>query len=141
MCQSWAKVDLLDRFGARSIHSVGVTARDGAAVSRARLARIRTTPAGRMGGAGRAGGRRDGVPGLGGVGFRAAIAHWLYQNQAWWRVWLRPDGFQAQLVLVGLWLVALLCYWWPRRLQPRVVGLTTVRDHGADRRCRSPPPR
>ena len=51
---------------------------------------------------------------------------WLYQSQAWWRVWLRPAGYQAQLVLVGLWLSTLFCYWWPRRLQPRMVGLTSV---------------
>jgi Trk K+ transport system NAD-binding subunit len=30
------------------------------------------------------------------------------------------------LVLVALWLVALLCYWWPRRLRSQAVGLTTV---------------
>jgi hypothetical protein len=51
---------------------------------------------------------------------------WLYQDQAWWRVWLRPGEFQAQLVLVGLWLAVLFCYWWPRRLQPQLVSLTTV---------------
>jgi hypothetical protein len=28
--------------------------------------------------------------------------------------------------LVALWLVALLCYWWPRRLQTQAVGLATV---------------
>ncbi len=51
---------------------------------------------------------------------------WLTVNQVWWRVWLRPGGYQAQLVLVGLWLTTLFCYWWPRRQQPRMVGLTSV---------------
>lgn len=52
--------------------------------------------------------------------------HWLYLDQSWWRVWLRPGGYQAQVVLVGLWLATLLCYWWPRRLQPQVASLITV---------------
>ena len=52
--------------------------------------------------------------------------HWLYLDQSWWRVWLRPGDYQAQVVLVGLWLVTLICYWWPRRLQPRLVSLMTV---------------
>jgi hypothetical protein len=52
--------------------------------------------------------------------------HWLYLDQSWWRVWLRPAGFQAQFVLVGLWLAALFCYWWPRRLQPQLVSLIAV---------------
>jgi hypothetical protein len=30
------------------------------------------------------------------------------------------------LALIGVWLVALACYWWPRRLQRQVVGLTIV---------------
>lgn len=51
---------------------------------------------------------------------------WLYVNDAWWRVWLRPGEYPAQLMLAGLWLATLLCYWWPRRLHKRVVGLTTV---------------
>lgn len=51
---------------------------------------------------------------------------WLYVSNAWWRVWLRPGEYPAQFVLAGLWLAALLCYWWPRRLHQRVVGLTTV---------------
>jgi hypothetical protein len=51
---------------------------------------------------------------------------WLYVNNAWWRFWLRPGEYPAQFVLVGLWLATLLCYWWPRRLHQRVVGLTTV---------------
>jgi hypothetical protein len=51
---------------------------------------------------------------------------WLYLSQAWWRVLLRPGNVEAPLCLVVLWLLALLCYWWPRRLQPQTVGLTTV---------------
>jgi hypothetical protein len=51
---------------------------------------------------------------------------WLAANDVWWRVWLRPGAVQAQLALVGLWLATWLCYWWPRRLQQHVVGLTTV---------------
>ena len=94
-------------------------------MSGARLARVRTTL--------RAAWVVPVVPAVAVTGYlawgawvSARDAHWLYQNQAWWRVWLRPDGFQAQLVLVGLWLTALFCYWWPRRLQPTVVGLTIV---------------
>ncbi|HEV3066441.1 MAG TPA: hypothetical protein VGY50_01275 [Streptosporangiaceae bacterium] len=56
----------------------------------------------------------------------AADRQWLYRDQDWWRVWLRPGNAAAPLVLAGLWLVALLCYWWPRRLQRQVVGLTIV---------------
>ena len=51
---------------------------------------------------------------------------WLYQAQVWWRVWLRPGTSLSPLVFVALWLAALLCYWYPRRLQPQVVGITTV---------------
>ena len=56
----------------------------------------------------------------------ARDTHWLYLSQAWWRVWLRPGGYSTQAVLVGLWLTTLFCYWWPRRLQPRMVGLISV---------------
>ena len=56
----------------------------------------------------------------------AADRRWLYQTAAWWRVWLRPGYLAAPLVFAGLWLVALLCYWYPRRLAPQVVGITTV---------------
>ena len=56
----------------------------------------------------------------------AADWHWLYQTQAWWRVWLRPGYVVGPLVFAGLWLAALLCYWYPRRLTPQVVGITTV---------------
>ena len=56
----------------------------------------------------------------------AANSRWLYLTQAWWRTWLRPGHVEAPLALAVLWLAALLCYWWPRGLQPRVVGLTIV---------------
>jgi len=57
----------------------------------------------------------------------AADRSWLYRDQDWWRVWLRPEDAGAPLVLAGLWLVALLGYWWPRRLQrQQLVGLTIV---------------
>jgi len=55
----------------------------------------------------------------------AADRQWLYRDQAWWRVCLRPGNVVVPLALVGLWLVALVCYWWPRRLR-RQVGLTIV---------------
>jgi hypothetical protein len=56
----------------------------------------------------------------------AADSRWPYLTHVWWRVWLRPGNVAAPMVLVALWLVALLCYWWPRRLQSQAVGLTTV---------------
>ncbi len=56
----------------------------------------------------------------------AADRPWLTQTQAWWRVCLRPGNFAAPLVFAALWLVALLCYWYPRRLMPQAVGITTV---------------
>jgi hypothetical protein len=56
----------------------------------------------------------------------AADREWLYRDQVWWRAWLRPDNAAVPLVLAALWLVALVCYWWPRRLQRQVVGLTIV---------------
>jgi hypothetical protein len=56
----------------------------------------------------------------------AADRHWLYLSHVWWRAWLRPGNLHAPLALVTLWLVALLCYWWPRRLQPQAVGLAIV---------------
>jgi hypothetical protein len=51
---------------------------------------------------------------------------WLRLSNAWWRVGLRPGANGTILVVVGLWLATLACYWWPRRLQPRVVGLAIV---------------
>ena len=56
----------------------------------------------------------------------AADRNWLYQTGAWWRVWLRPGYLPGPLAFVGLWLAALLCYWYPRRLTPQVVGIATV---------------
>ncbi len=56
----------------------------------------------------------------------AADRPWLTQTQAWWRVCLRPGNFAAPLVFAALWLVALLCYWYPRRLMAQVVGITAV---------------
>lgn len=61
-----------------------------------------------------------------GAWFSAADRHWLYQSQAWWRVWLRPGYAAVPLVFAGLWLMALLCYWYPRRLTPQAVGITTL---------------
>src|SRR5690348_11576681 len=56
----------------------------------------------------------------------ATDRQWLYRDQAWWRVCLRPGYVVLPGVLVGVWLVALACFWWPRRLQRQVVGLTIV---------------
>ncbi len=56
----------------------------------------------------------------------AADRHWLYQTEAWWRILLRPGYVLGPLAFVALWLAALLCYWYPRRLTPQVVGITTV---------------
>jgi hypothetical protein len=51
---------------------------------------------------------------------------WLYTGHAWWRGWLQPGDIRAPLVFAALWLLALPCYWWPRRRQHQVVGLTIV---------------
>jgi len=99
---------------------------DGEAVIRTRLARHRVTR--------RAAWVPPAVFGAAVTGYlawgawvSAADSRWLYLTRAWWRVGLRPGNVLAPLALAGLWLVALLCYWWPRRLQPQaVVGLTTV---------------
>ena len=56
----------------------------------------------------------------------AADRAWLYASAAWWRTALQPGALRVPLVFAALWLLALLSYWWPRRLQPRVVGITTV---------------
>jgi hypothetical protein len=76
------------------------------------------------------------VPALAGAGLTAYLAWgawvsaadqmWPYQDQAWWRVWLRPGNAGAPLVLLAMWLVALVCYWWPRKPQRQVAGLTVV---------------
>ena len=51
---------------------------------------------------------------------------WPYLGQAWWRAGLRPDNDRTLLAVAAVWLVALTCYWWPRKLMTAVVGLTTV---------------
>jgi hypothetical protein len=56
----------------------------------------------------------------------AADPRWLTLTGAWWREWLRPGDNALLLAGTGLWLAALACFWWPRRLQPRTVGLVTV---------------
>jgi hypothetical protein len=56
----------------------------------------------------------------------AADRAWLYASAAWWRTGLQPGAIRVPLVFVALWLLALISFWWPRRLQPRVVGITTV---------------
>ena len=48
---------------------------------------------------------------------------WLYLDQEWWRVWLRPQDDGVLLVVSFLWLLASLTYWWPRRREPESVGL------------------
>ena len=56
----------------------------------------------------------------------AADPAWLHASAAWWRAALQPGALRVPLVFAALWLLALISYWWPRRLQPRVVGITTV---------------
>ena len=51
---------------------------------------------------------------------------WPYLGHAWWRAGLRPDSNRTLLAVAAVWLLALVCYWWPRKLMPAVVGLTTV---------------
>jgi hypothetical protein len=51
---------------------------------------------------------------------------WLAISHVWWRVLLRPGDNRVILVVVALWLATLACYGWPRRLQPRTVGLAFV---------------
>ena len=56
----------------------------------------------------------------------AADPRWLRASPAWWRAALEPGALRVPVVFAALWLLALLSYWWPRKLQPRVVGITTV---------------
>ncbi len=56
----------------------------------------------------------------------AADRAWLHASHAWWRTALQPGDLGVPLIFAALWLLALLSYWWPRRLQARVVGITTV---------------
>jgi len=51
---------------------------------------------------------------------------WLYLGHTWWRVALRPASDQTLLAAVAVWFAALVCFWWPRKRAPAVVGLTTV---------------
>jgi hypothetical protein len=51
---------------------------------------------------------------------------WPYLSPVWWRTWLQPASDRTLLVAIAVWLVAWLCYWWPRRLQPPLVGMATV---------------
>jgi hypothetical protein len=51
---------------------------------------------------------------------------WPYLGHAWWRNWLQPDSQRTLLVAVGIWLVAWVCYWWPRRLLASLVTMATV---------------
>ena len=100
--------------------------RVGVTVITTRRARIRPTRRATSGGAGSSLGSVVTGYLAWGAWVSAADRHWLYQTQAWWRVWLRPGYVPGLLVFVGLWLAALLFYWYPRRLTPQVVGITTV---------------
>ena len=51
---------------------------------------------------------------------------WPYQGHTWWRVALRPASDQTLLAAIAVWFAALVCFWWPRKRAPAVVGLTTV---------------
>jgi Trk K+ transport system NAD-binding subunit len=51
---------------------------------------------------------------------------WLYWDQQWWRIWLRPGSDGPLVVVVVLWLAAAALYWWPRRRRPQEVGLIIV---------------
>jgi hypothetical protein len=51
---------------------------------------------------------------------------WLRHSHDWWLVILQPQNNWAILATVLLWLAALVCYWWPRRLRAQTVGLTIV---------------
>ena len=51
---------------------------------------------------------------------------WTSHGHVWWRSALRPDDDGAILTAAAVWLLALICYWWPRRRAPAVVGLTAV---------------
>ena len=51
---------------------------------------------------------------------------WPYLGHTWWRVALRPAGDQTLLAAIAVWFAALVCFWWPRKRAPALVGLTTV---------------
>ncbi len=52
--------------------------------------------------------------------------HWLYIDQAWWRILLRPQQDLTLACTAALWLGGLACFWWPRRWQDRLIGLIVV---------------
>ena len=56
----------------------------------------------------------------------AADQRWFSVPLAWWRAPLQPGSIAVPLVFLALWLVALIGYWWPRRLQPQAIGLTAA---------------
>ena len=56
----------------------------------------------------------------------AADQRWFSAPLAWWRAPLQPGSIAVPLVFLALWLVALIGYWWPRRLQPQAIGLTAA---------------
>ena len=51
---------------------------------------------------------------------------WPYAGHAWWRSWLQPDSQRTLLAVIGIWLLAWVCYWWPRRLLASLVTMATV---------------
>jgi hypothetical protein len=48
----------------------------------------------------------------------------FFRSHLWLHTWVRPDNEWLLYLIGGLWLVTLLCFWWPRRL--RDVGLPIV---------------
>jgi hypothetical protein len=83
-------------------------------------------------------GRREAwvVPAVAGAAVTAYLAwgawvsahdpRWPYLSPVWWRTWLQPASDRTLLIAIGVWLVAWLCYWWPRRLQPPLVTMATI---------------
>jgi hypothetical protein len=76
------------------------------------------------------------VPALAGVAVTGYLAwgawvtahdpKWLNLDHVWWRAGLAPDNDTTLLVAVLVWLATWAAFWWPRRVQSRVVGLITV---------------
>jgi len=50
----------------------------------------------------------------------------LTLGSVWWRTDLRPGNNTTLLVAIAIWLIAFAAFWWPRRVQSRVIALTTV---------------